>query len=159
MKKKMWIGLILILIFSAAVVVELLIHKDDWLRFFTKNEEVINHLEELFPVVLVIVVLEPLQICMSGIVRTIRGTLVLKIYILCFYLIGIGFGAVLAFRFDLNLKGIWIGWVAALVISIIFFSHILYSANWDNPQVTEEDEMTRMLRHSVVGESLPEKEV
>lgn len=137
MKKKMWIGLLIILIFSAGVVVELLIHKDDWLRFFTKNEEVIAHLDELFPVVVAIVVLEPLQICMSGIVRVIRGTLVLKIYILCFYLIGIGLGAVLAFWYQLNLKGIWIGWVAALFLSIAFFTKILLSANWDDPQVTE----------------------
>lgn len=86
-------------------------------------------------------VLEPLQICMSGIVRVIHGTLVLRIYILCFYLIGIGLGAVLGFTFQLNLKGIWLGWVAALFISIIFFARIMYAANWEGPQVTKEDEM------------------
>jgi Na+-driven multidrug efflux pump len=97
-------------------------------------------LEEVFPVVVVIVVMEPLQICVSGIVRVIRGTLVLKIHIMCFYLIGIGFGAILAFYFKYHLMGIWMGWVGGLVISILFFTKILWSANWEMlPEATEEE--------------------
>jgi Na+-driven multidrug efflux pump len=98
--------------------------------FFTKNTEVIEHLELIFPVFLVIMFLEPIQICLSSIIRVIKGALVLKVYILCFYMVGIGLGALLAFRYQLDLVGIWLGWLTALVLSIIFFSKVLYSATW-----------------------------
>lgn len=80
---------------------------------------------------MVILFLEPIQICLSSIIRVIKGALVLKVYILCFYLIGIGLGAVLAFKFNLDLVGIWIGWLTALVLSIVFFSKVLYNATWE----------------------------
>lgn len=48
----------------------------------------------------------------------------------CYYIIGLPIGAVLGYKFDLGVKGIWSGMLAGCLLQIIILIFVFLRANW-----------------------------
>ncbi|KAK9108779.1 hypothetical protein Sjap_016839 [Stephania japonica] len=91
-------------------------------------------------------------ILLNGILPVLNGVAVgagwqfqvALISIACYYIFGIPFGALLAFRFNLGVQGIWSGMVAgAFLLTVILVFIILYRTNWHKEALQAEERIKR----------------
>ncbi len=90
-------------------------------------------MEDIFPIMLIVIFLESMQICLGGFLRSMdMSQKVLKVYIWSFYIVGISSSILLAFYNFQNVKGIWIGWLLGQLMAIIWFLIIIFKIDWDD---------------------------
>ncbi|THG03400.1 hypothetical protein TEA_011037 [Camellia sinensis var. sinensis] len=66
-------------------------------------------------------------------------SIVAGINLCCFYVIGIPIGVLLAYVADLEVKGLWIGMTAGVVMQVIALSFMVWRTDWDE-QVNKASE-------------------
>jgi Na+-driven multidrug efflux pump len=99
-RRKAFIGAFISLCIAAVIVVELVTYEHYWLTFFTREEMVISRLKELESILFLIIFLDFFQIALASILKAMdMHRVILKVYLYCFYIIGLGSGSILCFYF------------------------------------------------------------
>lgn len=108
------------------------------MTFVTKDPEVIGIGVSLFAVVAWFQVVDGLQVTLAGILRGLERTKESFVAALTgYWLLGIPFGLILAYKFDFNARGLWIGLatslgLVALSLSIVFFRELKKLSYFDD---------------------------
>jgi MATE family multidrug resistance protein len=115
---------------------------------FSNEEEVVNYVTRMVPLLSISVLVDNLQGVLSGISRGC-GWQHLGAYVNlgAFYLVGIPVALVLGFAFHQGGAGFWIGMIAGGVIQVTLLSIITAMTNWGK--------MAEKARDRVFEESLP----
>ncbi|KAL4426645.1 hypothetical protein ABPG74_018723 [Tetrahymena malaccensis] len=107
-------------------------------NLYTDEVYTVLNFQDIVSIYRLFVILDNLQCSMQGILKGVGlGDKCLKMFLVCYYVIGTPISCLLAFTFELELVGFWIGFCIA--ISSIFYSqvHVLHNLNWDQ-QIEQE---------------------
>ncbi|VAH29546.1 unnamed protein product [Triticum turgidum subsp. durum] len=114
----------------AGVLVFLLRHKLSYI--FTGGEAVSRAVADLCPLLVGTIVLCGIQPVLSGVaVGCGWQALVAYINIGCYYFIGVPLGALLGFKFDYGIKGLWGGMIGGTLIQTIILLWITFRTDWE----------------------------
>ena len=103
-----------------------------WGRLFNDDQEVIDLVAEILPLVALFQVVDGNSAVTAGILRAIgKQFLGALLSVTSYYMIGIPFGVWLAFRRDMGLHGLWIGLSVSLLYSSISGTTVCLRTNWD----------------------------
>uniref|UniRef100_A0A2N9GD65 Polysaccharide biosynthesis protein C-terminal domain-containing protein n=1 Tax=Fagus sylvatica TaxID=28930 RepID=A0A2N9GD65_FAGSY len=99
---------------------------------FTQNEEVVEAVANLSPLLAVSILLNSIQPVLSGVaVGAGWQNIVAYVNITCYYIVGIPVGLVLGYVFDMEVKGVWMGMLFGTFVQTIVLAVITYKTNWD----------------------------
>ncbi|XP_008453462.1 protein DETOXIFICATION 16-like isoform X6 [Cucumis melo] len=103
-----------------------------WGYAFSNEQEVVEYLAKMLPIVAVSEFFSGLQCVLSGIARGC-GWQKIGAYVNLgsYYLVGVPFGILLAFVFHVGGKGLWFGIMSALVVQASSLGIITIRTNWD----------------------------
>ncbi|XVE84899.1 hypothetical protein DITRI_Ditri17bG0048600 [Diplodiscus trichospermus] len=98
---------------------------------FSNDKEVVDYVTNMAPLLSVSVILDSLQVVLSGIARG-SGWQDLGAYInlAAYYLCGVPVAAILGFGFEMRGKGLWIGMQAGALLQTILLSVITSCIDW-----------------------------
>ncbi|KAG8492368.1 hypothetical protein CXB51_009633 [Gossypium anomalum] len=114
-KTAMAVSLKLSILLALIVVVALAFGHNIWAAFFTNTASIINQFASITPFLLISIAIDSFQGILSGVARG-SGWQVLAVWanLGTFYLIGMPVAGLLAFKFKLYAKGLWIGLICGL---------------------------------------------
>ncbi|XP_052884761.1 protein DETOXIFICATION 18-like isoform X2 [Gossypium arboreum] len=114
-KTAMAVSLKLSILLALIVVVALAFGHNIWAAFFTSTASIINQFASITPFLLISISIDSFQGILSGVARG-SGWQVLAVWanLVTFYLIGMPVAGLLAFKFKLYAKGLWIGLICGL---------------------------------------------
>ncbi|KAF5734544.1 MATE efflux family protein [Tripterygium wilfordii] len=103
-----------------------------WGYAYSYETEVVKYVAAMVPFVAVIILLDGLQSILSGIVRGCgRQKIGAYVNLGSYYLVGIPFGILLAFVFDIRGEGLWLGVICATAVQILSLLIVTIRTNWD----------------------------
>ena len=107
---------------------------EKWPLLFTNDQEVLDILSGVMLLVCVFEAMDTAQNIMGGVLRGAGKQKIGAIaYITLFYLIAIPLGIILAIKYDMGIKGQWIGiMVGCTLILIVMLIYYFCIMNWDN---------------------------
>ncbi|KAK7404911.1 hypothetical protein VNO78_05961 [Psophocarpus tetragonolobus] len=124
-------------IISVIVALVILAIRDVISYAFTEGEEVAAAVSDLCPLLAVSIVLDSIQLVLSGVaVGCGWQTFVAYINIGCYYGVGIPLGSLLGFYFKLSAKGLWLGMLGGMVLQTIILMLVTFRTDW-NKEVEE----------------------
>ncbi|TYI84878.1 hypothetical protein E1A91_D05G397800v1 [Gossypium mustelinum] len=114
-KTAMVVSLKLSILLALTVVVALAFGHNIWAAFFTNTASIINQFASITPFLLISITIDSFQGILSGVARG-SGWQVLAVWanLGTFYLIGMPVAGLLAFKFKLYAKGLWVGLICGL---------------------------------------------
>ncbi|KAG4149729.1 hypothetical protein ERO13_D05G351800v2 [Gossypium hirsutum] len=114
-KTAMAVSLKLSILLALTVVVALAFGHNIWAAYFTNTASIINQFASITPFLLISITIDSFQGILSGVARG-SGWQVLAVWanLGTFYLIGMPVAGLLAFKFKLYGKGLWIGLICGL---------------------------------------------
>nr|KJB63178.1 hypothetical protein B456_009G381900 [Gossypium raimondii] len=114
-KTAMAVSLKLSILLALTVVVALAFGHNIWAAFFTNTASIINQFASITPFLLISITIDSFQGILSGVARG-SGWQVLAVWanLGTFYLIGMPVAGLLAFKFKLYAKGLWVGLICGL---------------------------------------------
>lgn len=99
---------------------------------FTESPEVAAAVANLSPLLAFSILLNSVQPVLSGVaVGAGWQSVVAYVNIACYYLIGIPVGVVLGYKFNMQVKGVWIGMLFGIFVQTIVLLVITYKTDWD----------------------------
>nr|XP_023904326.1 protein DETOXIFICATION 22-like isoform X2 [Quercus suber]XP_023904327.1 protein DETOXIFICATION 22-like isoform X2 [Quercus suber] len=99
---------------------------------FTENEEVVEAIADLSPLLAVSILLNSVQPVLSGVaVGAGWQSIVAYVNVASYYIIGVPIGLVLGYVFDMGVKGVWMGMLFGTFVQTIALVIITYKTNWD----------------------------
>ncbi|KAM3266743.1 protein DETOXIFICATION 21 [Capsicum annuum] len=103
---------------------------------FTKNEDVVEAVDYLSPLLAFSILLNSVQPVLSGVaVGAGWQSIVAYVNIGCYYLLGIPIGVLLGYVLQLQVGGVWIGMLIGTLVQTIVLLIITFKTDWDK-QVT-----------------------
>ncbi|KAJ7885100.1 MATE efflux family protein [Mycena olivaceomarginata] len=106
--------------------------RNSWAYLFNDDEVVVKLVASILPLVALFQVFDGASAVTGGILRAkgkqMTGAL---LNLSAYYIIGIPFGAYLAFNLDMGLHGLWIGLTVSLVYCAVFGSLLCVRTDWD----------------------------
>ncbi|XP_012855450.1 PREDICTED: protein TRANSPARENT TESTA 12 [Erythranthe guttata] len=143
-------SLIIGLIFSLVLIVS----RNKYPAIFSGSSEVRRLVEKLTPLLGISIVLTNVQYNLSG-VAIGAGWQVSVAYMSsgCYFLFGVPFGVLMAYKFQMGVQGIWYGMVLGLALQTFFLLWMIRIANWNKESYAAEERL-RQCR----GETCPENE-
>ncbi|WJZ95892.1 hypothetical protein VitviT2T_014628 [Vitis vinifera] len=113
-----------------AILVMLLRHVVSYV--FTSGTTVADAVSDLAPFLAVSIVLNGIQPVLSGVaVGCGWQAFVAYVNVGCYYVVGIPLGALLGFKFDLGVKGIWSGMIGGTVMQTLILLWVTYRTDWN----------------------------
>ncbi|GMI63645.1 DETOXIFICATION 18 [Hibiscus trionum] len=114
-KSAMAVSLQLSVLLALAVVLALAFGHNVWAASFSNSASIINQFASMTPLLLISITVDSFQGILSGVARGI-GWQVLAVWanLGTFYFIGMPIAGLLAFKFNLYAKGLWIGLICGL---------------------------------------------
>ncbi|KAK9051814.1 hypothetical protein SSX86_028442 [Deinandra increscens subsp. villosa] len=99
---------------------------------FTGGETVANAVSELTPLLTASVILNGIQPVLSGVaVGCGWQSFVAYVNVGCYYVVGVPLGSLLAFKFDLGVKGIWSGMLGGMTMQTIILLWVTFRTDWN----------------------------
>ncbi|KAK6136800.1 hypothetical protein DH2020_029470 [Rehmannia glutinosa] len=141
-------------VFTAAI----LATRDYFPRLFSDKQEVIKETSKLGYFLAATIFLNSIQPIFSG---TFAGVAVgagwqLSVALInvgCYYVFGLPFGALLGYKFDLGVKGIWLGMLAGCLLQTVILILYVLRANWSKEALQAEERL-----RSYAATPLPQNE-
>lgn len=72
-----------------------------------------------------------IQVVLLGVVKTLQITILWKISLLSYYVLGMGATIFFGYTMDMGLRGIWIGWIIGTAVSLLFLVKYIQQIDWD----------------------------
>lgn len=99
---------------------------------FTESHKVAAEVANLSPLLAFSILLNSVQPVLSGVaVGAGWQSVVAYVNIACYYLIGIPVGVVLGYKFNMQVKGVWIGMLFGVFVQTVVLLVITYKTDWD----------------------------
>lgn len=118
-------GLILSFVFSVLMASGYYLFAESLLSIFTDNSSLVSIAIPLLYMVALFQLVDGVQVSLVGFLRGINITkLPMVISFIGYWLVGLGFGAVLTFLFDMQALGMWVGLASSLVVTCIMLSFV-----------------------------------
>ncbi|KAK4493440.1 hypothetical protein RD792_011541, partial [Penstemon davidsonii] len=118
-------------VFGVIFTVAILATKDYFPRLFSDKPQVINETSKLGYFLATTIFLNSIQPVLHGVaVGAGWQWSVALINIGCYYVFGLPFGALLGYKLDLGVKGIWLGMLAGCLLQTIVLIWFVLRANW-----------------------------
>ena len=106
---------------------------DCWPRLFSNDEDVIDQVKEIVPIVCSFMIPDALQNILGGNLRGVgKVHFQAIINLIAYYVVGLVIALLLAFYFDMGIVGQWIGLACGNTFSFVVQSIVYISINWDN---------------------------
>jgi Na+-driven multidrug efflux pump len=77
-----------------------------------------------------VLIIGGIQTILQGIIKTLQVQNFWKIIVFCLYFVGLGFGYLFGFYFNLKLTGIWSGWLIGIVVLFVYEIRFLFYVSW-----------------------------
>ncbi|GMN25866.1 hypothetical protein TIFTF001_049247 [Ficus carica] len=140
-KSAMFVSLKLSVFLAVLVVVGLGFGHGLWARSFSDSSEIIDSFASMTPLLALSIMLDALQGVLSGVARGC-GWQHIAVYVnlAMFYFVGMTIAALLAFKFNLNVKGLWIGLICGLSCQAATLLLITLRTKWTKLQLSENSE-------------------
>lgn len=140
-KSAMLVSLKLSGLLAVLVVVGLGFGHGLWARSFSDSSEIINSFASMTPLLALSIMLDALQGVLSGVARGC-GWQHIAVYVnlAMFYFVGMTIAALLAFKFNLYVKGLWIGLICGLSCQAATLLLITLRTKWTKLQLSENSE-------------------
>ncbi|KAG8634885.1 hypothetical protein MANES_17G098800v8 [Manihot esculenta] len=123
-------------VFTALV----LVTKNDFPKVFTDKPAVMKEASKLGYFLAATIFLNSIQPVLHGVAVGAGWQFsVAFINVGCYYIIGLPIGAVLGYKFDLGVKGIWSGMLAGCLLQIIVLIFVFLRANWKKEALKAEE--------------------
>jgi len=107
------------------------VFRDSWAYIFNDDPEVVTSVSDILPLVALFQVFDGTAAVAGGILRAQGKQLTgAGLNLSAYYIIGIPFGMLLAFKYGMGLHGIWIGLTVSLVYCAVLGTWIALRANW-----------------------------
>ncbi|KAD4982273.1 hypothetical protein E3N88_18944 [Mikania micrantha] len=99
---------------------------------FTEGEVVANAVADLTPLLSVTLVINGIQPVLSGVaVGCGWQAFVAYVNVGCYYVVGLPFGSVMAFKFNLGAKGIWLGLLGGVTMQTLILMWVTFRTDWN----------------------------
>ncbi|KAF8322159.1 MATE efflux family protein [Clavulina sp. PMI_390] len=110
-----------------------LVFKDSWALLFNDDPRVAQRVAQVMPILALFQIFDGLCGVTSGVLRS-RGKQGLGaiLQFVSYYIIGIPFGILLTFKFNMSLPGLWIGMAVALFSGALITVTIVLRTDWDH---------------------------
>lgn len=104
---------------------------------FSNEEEVVNYLKELSPLLCLLLIMDSIQAVLSGVARG-SGWQHLGAYVNlgAYYIVGMPVAVVLGFVWHLGGKGLWLGLNAGSTVQCFLLAAITCFTNWEKQVLT-----------------------
>ncbi|KAI3742185.1 hypothetical protein L1987_59865 [Smallanthus sonchifolius] len=102
---------------------------------FTEGETVANAVSELTPLLAVSIILNGIQPVLSAFVAYVN--------VGCYYVIGVPLGSLLAFKFSLGAKGIWLGMIGGTTLQTVILLWVTFRTDWDKEVEKSKDRVNQ----------------
>ena len=121
-RNELWIGTITSVVIIFIFLSILLIFKKQWANIFSSDVETHNLILEMLPLVALILAIDGIQVTVSGVLKGIgKQGLAAKAVLVAFYVIGLPVIFLLAFTYDLQIYGIWLGvGMVSIILDIVY---------------------------------------
>ncbi|XVF78553.1 hypothetical protein PTKIN_Ptkin14bG0143600 [Pterospermum kingtungense] len=140
-KNAMAVTLKLSVLLALAVVLALAFGHDIWAGFFSNSSSIINKFASMTPLLLISITIDSFQGILSGVARG-SGWQLLAMWanLGTFYFIGMPIAGLLAFKFKLYAKGLWIGLICGLSCQAGSLLLITLFRKWTRIELSEEND-------------------
>ncbi|XP_057964232.1 protein DETOXIFICATION 33-like isoform X1 [Malania oleifera] len=109
-------------------------------KIFTGKDELIKETSKLGYFLAVTIFLNSVQPVLHGVaVGAGWQSLVALINSACYYIFGIPVGALLGYKFDLGVRGIWSGMLAGCLLQTVILFIIMFRTNWSKEAMQAEE--------------------
>nr|XP_028959141.1 protein DETOXIFICATION 40-like [Malus domestica] len=99
---------------------------------FTEGETVSNAVSELSPYVATSIILNSIQLVLSGVaVGCGWQAFVAYVNVGCYYIVGIPLGCLLGFKFDFGAQGIWVGMIGGTFMQTVILMWVTFRTDWN----------------------------
>ncbi|KAK6136829.1 hypothetical protein DH2020_029424 [Rehmannia glutinosa] len=141
-------------LFGVVFTVAILATRDYFPRLFSDKQEVINETSKLGYFLAATIFLNSIQPVLHGVAVGAGWQLsVALINVGCYYVFGLPFGALLGYKFDLGVKGIWLGMLAGCLLQTVILILYVLRANWSKEALQAEERL-----RSYAATPLPQNE-
>ncbi|TMW59157.1 hypothetical protein Poli38472_007302 [Pythium oligandrum] len=116
---------------STLVALGVYIFRHDIPSWLINDQEAIQRASETLLVMVPYEIVDATNCVIQGIYRgTGRQHMAAKTNAIAFYVVGIPLGALLAFQFDVQVEGLWIGFGSGICTALSICAYVLYHASW-----------------------------
>ncbi|GAB1522295.1 ethionine resistance protein [Rhizoctonia solani] len=125
------VSLVLSLIFALCLSFFFLVFRKRWGYLFNNDETVIRLVGDIMPLVALFQIVDGMNAVTGGALRA-RGkqSLGALVNVTAYYVVGIPLGIYLAFWWNMELRGLWIGLATALFYSAVVSAYVILRTNW-----------------------------
>ncbi|CAN1337352.1 Protein DETOXIFICATION 33 [Linum perenne] len=117
--------------------------KNEFPKLFTTKHEVIEEASKLGKFLAATIFLNSITPVLHGVAVGAGWQFqVAFVNIVCYYVFGLPIGAVLGYKFDFGVKGIWSGMLIGYILQIIFLLYIIHKTNWQK-EASDAEERVR----------------
>ncbi|CAN6464403.1 unnamed protein product [Victoria cruziana] len=119
-------------IIGLAMAALLLILRDYYPKLFTSSEEVQSLVNQLTPLLALTIIIDSVQPALSGVaIGAGWQAIVAYINVGCYYVFGLPLGLLMGYKFNLGVKGIWVGMTIGVALQSLILFVITYRTNWN----------------------------
>uniref|UniRef100_A0A0R0GV15 Protein DETOXIFICATION n=1 Tax=Glycine max TaxID=3847 RepID=A0A0R0GV15_SOYBN len=142
-KHAMGVSLKLSLLLGLCFVLALAFGHNIWIQMFSDSSKIKEELASLTPFLSISILLDSVQGVLSGVIRGCGWQhLAAYVNLATFYLIGLPISGLLGFKFNLQVKGLWIGLICGLACQTGTLSFLAWRAKWTKLNVSlDRDEI------------------
>ncbi|KAL0422713.1 UNVERIFIED_CONTAM: protein DETOXIFICATION 33 [Sesamum latifolium] len=118
-------------------------------KLFSNNLEVIKETSKLGYLLAATIFLNSIQPVLHGVAVGAGWQFsVAMVNLICYYIFGLPFGALLGYKFDLGVKGIWLGMLAGCLLQTLVLMLNVIRANWNQEALQAEE---RVRSHAMIA--------
>ncbi|CAI0460486.1 unnamed protein product [Linum tenue] len=111
---------------------------------FTEGQAVSAAVSDLCPLLAITIVFNGVQPVLSGVaVGCGWQAFVAYVNVICYYVVGVPFGALLGFHFKMGAKGIWTGLLSGTICQTVILVWVTYRTDWKKEVETAEKRLDR----------------